>query len=166
MLVAFVTVFGVIFLVFRSWRFGALAILPNLFPVLAVFGVMGWLDISLNVATVMLASVALGVVDDDTIHFIGRYRREVADGAGTVQAVETASMNEGRAALTTTLINALAYTVLMVSDYRPTAWFGSLLATTMILAFIAEVFIVPAVIALLPRVFGAPVVAARIRVTA
>ena len=75
---AFVTVFAVIFLVFRSWRFGLLAIVPNLFPVLAVFGVMGWLDISLNVATVMLASVALGVVDDDTIHFISRYRRETA----------------------------------------------------------------------------------------
>lgn len=83
-----------------------------------------------------------------------------------MQAVETAAMNEGRAALTTTVINTLSYTVLMVSDYRPTAWFGSLLATTMILAFIAEVFVVPAVIALLPRVFGSPIVAARIRMTA
>ena len=163
---AFVTVFAVIFVVFRSARFGLLAIVANAFPVIVVLGVMGWLGISLNVATVMVASVALGIVDDDTIHFIGRYRREVAKGAETVQAIETASMNEGRAALTTTVINALSYTVLMASDYRPTAWFGSLLATTMILAFIAEVFVVPAVIALLPRVFGAPVVAARIRMTA
>ena len=123
---------------------------------------MGWLDISLNVATVMVASVALGIVDDDTIHFIGRYRREVAGGAGTQQAIETASMHEGRAALTTTIINALGYTVLMVSEYRPTAWFGSLLAVTMALAFIAEVFLVPAVIALLPRIFGAPAIARRL----
>jgi predicted RND superfamily exporter protein len=75
-------------------------------------------------------------------------------------------MNEGRAALTTTVINALSYTVLMASDYRPTAWFGSLLAVTMVLAFIAEVFVVPAVIRLLPRVFGAPVVASSLRVPA
>jgi uncharacterized protein len=163
---AFVTVFAVIFVVFRSARFGFLGIVANAFPVLVVLGLMGWLGISLNVATVMVASVALGIVDDDTIHFIGRYRREVANGAETLQAVETASMNEGRAALTTTVINALSYTVLMVSDYRPTAWFGSLLATTMVLAFIAEVFVVPAVIALLPRVYGAPVVAARVRVPA
>jgi predicted RND superfamily exporter protein len=54
----------------------------------------------------------------------------------------------------------------MVSDYRPTAWFGSLLAVTMVLAFIAEVFLVPAVIATLPRVFGAPVVAERVRLSA
>ena len=159
---AFVTVFAVIFLVFRSARFGALGIIANVFPVIVVLGIMGWLDISLNVATIMVASVALGIVDDDTIHFIGRYRREVAQGAGTQQAVETAAMNEGRAALTTTIINALGYTVLMASEYRPTAWFGSLLAVTMALAFLAEVFIVPAVISLLPRIYGAPAIARRL----
>jgi predicted RND superfamily exporter protein len=152
---AFLTVFAVIFVVFRSAKFGVLAIVANTFPVVAVLGLMGWLEISLNVATVMVASVALGIVDDDTIHFIGRYRREVAQGGGALDAVELASMHEARAALTTTIINALSYTVLMVSEYRPTAWFGSLLALTMVLAFIAEVFLVPAVIATFPRVFGA-----------
>ena len=78
---AFVTVFGVIFIVFRSFRFGILTIVPNLLPVVAVLGVMGYLGITLNIATVMVASVALGVVDDDTIHFINRYRREVASGS-------------------------------------------------------------------------------------
>ena len=152
---AFVTVFAVIFLIFRSWRFGLLAIIPNLFPVLAVFGVMGWLDISLNVATVMLASVALGVVDDDTIHFISRYRRETARGASTVEAIETATAHEGRAALTTAIINSCAFAVLALSEYRPSAWFGGLLALTMIVAFLAEIFVLPATIRLLPRLFGA-----------
>ena len=80
---AFVTVFGVIFLVFRSARFGVLGIVANALPVAAVLGLMGWLGISLNIATVMVASVALGIVDDDTIHFIGRFRREAAAGATT-----------------------------------------------------------------------------------
>jgi predicted RND superfamily exporter protein len=159
---AFLTVFAVIFVVFRSAKFGALGIVANTFPVITVLGCMGWLGISLNVATVMVASVALGIVDDDTIHFIGRYRREVSSGAGTLEAIELASMHEGRAALTTTIINALSYTVLMVSEYRPTAWFGSLLAVTMALAFITEVFLVPAVIARLPRLLGAPAVARRL----
>jgi len=70
------------------------------------------------------------------------------------RAIEVAAAHEGRAALTTTIINALSYTVLMVSSYRPTAWFGSLLAATMVLAFIAEVIIVPAVISLFPQAFG------------
>lgn len=156
---AFVTVFAVIFVVFRSARFGVLGIVANTFPVMVVFGLMGWMDISLNVATIMVASVTLGIVDDDTIHFIGRYRREIAGGMSTFDAVQTAAMHEGRAALTTTIINALGYAVLMVSEYRPTAWFGSLLALSMVVAFLAEVLLVPAIIGLFPRVFGAPALA-------
>jgi uncharacterized protein len=152
---AFFTVFSVIFVVFRSARFGALTIVPNVLPVLAVLGVMGYLDISMNIATVMLASVALGVVDDDTIHFINRYRREVAAGATTDEAIQTATAHEGRASLTTALINSCGFGALLLSEYRPTAWFGGLLALTLVVAFLAEVFILPATIKLTPRLFGA-----------
>ncbi|WP_291987240.1 MMPL family transporter [Luteitalea sp.] len=152
---AFVSVFGVIFLVFRSFRFGVLAIVPNLVPVLVVLGAMGWLDISMNVATVMVASIALGVVDDDTIHFISRYRREARNGRTTDQAIAIATEEEGRASLTTAIINTLAFSVLLLSDYRPSGWFGGLLALTMAVAFLAEVFLLPAMIKLLPRWFAA-----------
>jgi predicted RND superfamily exporter protein len=152
---AFITVFAVIFIIFRSVRFGFLTIAPNLLPVLAVLGVMGFLGISMNIATVMVASVALGIVDDDTIHFINRYRREVAAGAATDEAIEIATVHEGKASLTTAVINSLAFGVLLLSEYKPTAWFGGLLALTMVVAFLAEVFILPATIKLLPRVFSA-----------
>jgi uncharacterized protein len=152
---AFVTVFAVIFVVFRSARFGVLGIVANALPVAAVLGLMGWMGISLNIATVMVASVALGIVDDDTIHFIGRFRREAAAGASTETAIEMATVHEGRASLTTAVVNSLGYAVMMFSAYKPTAWFGGLLALTMAVAFLAEVFVVPAVIMLLPRVFGA-----------
>ena len=152
---AFIAVFAVIFIIFRSVRFGILTIAPNVLPVLAVLGVMGFLGISMNIATVMVASVALGVVDDDTIHFINRYRREVAAGAGTDEAIEAATVHEGRASLTTAIINSLGFGVLMFSEYKPTAWFGGLLGLTMAVAFLAEVFILPATIKLLPQLFGA-----------
>ena len=160
---AFVTVFAVIFLIFRSWRFGLLAIVPNLFPVLAVFGVMGWANISLNVATIMLASIALGVVDDDTIHFISRFRRDTAAGMSSEDAIEEATAHEGRASLTTAVINSLAFAVLAFSEYKPTAWFGALLGLTMLVAFLAEIFILPATIMLLPGLFGADAVHAKRR---
>jgi predicted RND superfamily exporter protein len=151
---AFVTVFAVIFIVFRSARFGVLGVIANAVPVLAVLGLMGWMDISLNVATVMVASVALGIVDDDTIHFINRYRRETARRASSANAIELATVHEGRASLTTALVNSLGFGLMVFSEYRPTAWFGGLLALTMAVAFIAEVFIVPAVITVLPRIYG------------
>ena len=147
--------FAVIFLVFRSARFGVLAIVANALPVAAVLGLMGWIGISLNVATVMVASVALGIVDDDTIHFIGRFRREAAAGATSEEAIEMATVHEGRASLTTAVVNSLGYGIMMFSAYKPTAWFGGLLALTMAVAFLAEVFVVPALIMLMPRIFGA-----------
>jgi hypothetical protein len=152
---AFITVFGVIFIVFKSARFGVLGIVANALPVAAVLGVMGWLGISLNIATVMVASVALGIVDDDTIHFIGRFRREAAGGATSEQAIEVATAHEGRASLTTAIVNSLGYGIMLFSSYKPTAWFGGLLALTMAVAFLAEVFVVPSVIVLWPRIFGA-----------
>jgi predicted RND superfamily exporter protein len=94
-------------------------------------------------------------VDDDTIHFINRYRREVARGAGTDEAIETATLHEGRASLTTAMINSAAFGVLLFSEYKPTAWFGGLLGLTMVVAFLAEVFILPATIKLLPGFFSA-----------
>ena len=118
---------------------------------------MGYLDISMNVATVMVASVALGIVDDDTIHFINRYRREVSDGATTDEAIERATIYEGRASLTTAIINSCGFAVLFLSEYKPTAWFGGLLALTMGIAFLAEVFILPPLIKLLPRIYDARV---------
>jgi uncharacterized protein len=151
---AFLTVFGVIFLVFRSARFGVLAIVANTFPVLVILGFMGWLGITLNIATIMVASVTLGVVDDDTIHFINRYRREAEQGATTEAAIETATAHEGRASLTTAIINTLAYGILAFSSYKPTSWFGGLLALTMAVAFLAEVIIVPAVITTVRGVFA------------
>ena len=152
---AFITVFAVIFVVFRSARFGLLGIVANALPVCAVLGIMGWLGISLNVATVMVASVALGVVDDDTIHFIGRFRRETAAGVGSEEAIHLATMHEGRASLTTAIISSLGFGIMMFSSYKPTAWFGGLLALTMVVAFLAEVFLVPALITVLPRIFDA-----------
>jgi predicted RND superfamily exporter protein len=64
-------------------------------------------------------------------------------------------MQEGRAALTTAIINCCAFAVLTLSEYRPSAWFGGLLALTMVMAFLAEVFILPATIKVFPRLFGA-----------
>jgi predicted RND superfamily exporter protein len=151
---AFVTVFATLFLLFRSVRYGALAIIPNVLPVLAVLGAMGWLGITINVATVMVASVALGIVDDDTVHYLNRLRHELASGATLTQAIGTAAGTEARAAFTTAVINGCGFGVLLLSDYRPAAWFGGLLAVTLSAAFLTELFLLPAIASLgrsLPR---------------
>jgi hypothetical protein len=141
---AFVTVFAVIFLVFRRTRFGILSMIPNVVPVAVILGLMGWLDITLNIATVMVASIALGVIDDDTVHFIVRYRREVAAGSDMEAAIETAIVDEGGAALLAAIVNTLAFGITISSPYKPTAFWGYLMSLTMALAFIGEVVLLPA----------------------
>jgi predicted RND superfamily exporter protein len=150
---AFATVFAVVVLLFRSVPFGIIGVVANALPAVAVLGVMGWTGISLNVATVMVASVALGIVDDDTIHFIGRFKKETEAGLSAEEAIEVATAHEGWASLIATVINSVAYGVLVLSSYRPSAWFGGLLALTMVIALLAEVFAVPAIIMLAPRWF-------------
>ena len=145
---AFVSIFAAMFVVFRSVRFGLLALVPNVFPVVAVLGAMGWFNISLNVATVMVAGVALGVVDDDTVHFLTRFRHDIAGGVPVDAAAHHAAASEGRAAFMTALINSAGFAVLMLSEYKPSAWFGGLLALTLVVAFLAEVLILPATITL------------------
>jgi predicted RND superfamily exporter protein len=148
---AFVAVFAAFVVILRSVRLGVVALVPNLFPVLIVLGTMGWLGISLNVATVMVASVALGVVDDDTVHFMHRFRHQREAGDTVDEAVALAAVIEGRAAATIAVVTSCGFAVLMLSEYRPSAWFGGLLALTMIVALITEILVLPAVLKLVAR---------------
>jgi len=112
---------------------------------------MGWFGISVNVATVMVASVALGVVDDDTVHFLHRLRHQLRAGRTVAEAASDAGTIEGGAALITAIVNSCGFAVLFFSDYRPSAWFGGLLALTLGIAFLAEVFLLPATVTLAQR---------------
>jgi predicted RND superfamily exporter protein len=150
---AFVMVFAVIFMMFRSVRYGMVSIVPNLTPVILVLGLMGWLSISLNVATVMVASIALGVIDDDTVHFLMSYRRERRRGVDPEGAIGHAMLEAGGAAFVSAAINCLAFGVAMFSVYKPTAYWGGLLALIMLLAFLSEILLLPACLRLARRLF-------------
>jgi predicted RND superfamily exporter protein len=141
---AFVLVFAVIFMLFRSVRYGLISIVPNLTPVILILGLMGWLSISLNVATVMVASIALGVIDDDTVHFLMNYRRSRDHGIEPEDALEHAILDAGAAAFVSAIINCLGFGAAVFSEYKPTAYWGGLLALIMLLAFLSEILLLPA----------------------
>lgn len=142
--IAFLTVILFMFLFFRSWKYGALSILPNLFPIILVLGIMGLTGITLNVATVTVSSVALGIAVDDTIHFISRFKRERRMmGHDRIQSLENTTIHVGRAVVSTSVINILGFSVLVISDFVPTVYFGSLVALTMGLALIGDLVYLP-----------------------
>ena len=140
---AVVLILGCIALALRSWRLGLLAAIPNVLPPLMIFGLMGWSGIALSTATTMIASVALGLMVDDTIHLLYRYRRERQAGHATTQALQVTVRETGRALIFTTLILTLGFWAGILGSFKPTVFFSLLTGLAMVLALLADLLLVP-----------------------
>ncbi|MGD9239436.1 MAG: efflux RND transporter permease subunit [Desulfobacterales bacterium] len=142
---AYVLIIGILFLAFWSIKYGGLSILPNLLPVTLIMGIMGWSGIALNNTTVMVASVALGIAVDDTVHYIARFRKERRSKKLTVQdALRKTTVSLGCAIIFTSMINITGFLILLVLAFQPTREFGLLISCAMFLALIGDLIILPA----------------------
>ena len=139
--------------VFRSLRVGLIALMPNLSPVLLTLGAMGWLGILLDYSKVGIAAVAMGIAVDDTIHLVTRYRHEFNLRGDYAEALMAAMQDVGRALVITSITLACGFLVLMLSILDATAVKGILLATTVVMALVADFLLMPALI-LTFRPFG------------
>lgn len=138
---------GVIFLImsamFTSFKGGFIALVPNLIPIVLMFGVMGYLGVPLNPGTAMVAVIAVGIAIDGTIHLFARYNdlcRRTADYRGAVQETVQA---EAVPMVTTSLGLALGFGILLISNFTVIAQFGALSAATMLFALFANLLITP-----------------------
>jgi hypothetical protein len=134
---------------FRSLRLGLLAMIPNVVPVIALFGVMGWAGIDLNVATSLIAVVAVGIAVDDTIHYLTTFRSELRRGGGRRAAVERTLHLVGRPIVITTMALCAGFLVPCVSRFQPIRQFGMLTSFTMAVALLADLLLLPALLATL-----------------
>jgi predicted RND superfamily exporter protein len=105
------------------------------------------LDIPLDAATVMIASVAIGIADDDTIHFLSCFRREKRAGRDTLTAIHNSFQNAGRAITFTSVVSASGFAILLLAEFRPIQYFGLLAGLTMITGWMGDVFVLPACVA-------------------
>ncbi len=136
---------GVCFaLAFRSARIALIALVPNVIPVFVTAGAMVLLGWRLDVATVMVASVALGIIDDDTIHLTHAYLRGLEAHGDPQRALEHAMHAAGRPTLLASVILAGGFAALALSDFQPTAHFGALVALTVVCAVFADLIVLPA----------------------
>jgi predicted RND superfamily exporter protein len=131
----------------RSWVWAGAAMVPTLFPVLVTLGVMGLAGVYLDMGTAMIAAVVLGLAIDDTVHLLTQYRRRLAAGQAPAQAIRDAALHVGRAVVTTSLALALGFFVLTLSSWESVASFGFLSGIAILVALVANLVILPAVIA-------------------
>jgi predicted RND superfamily exporter protein len=131
-------------------RLAFLALLPNLWPVVGVLGIMGWAEIPLDIATVMVASVVLGLAVDDTLHTLGHFRTLAPGRCASRAVIRTLSLT-APAYLLTGVILVAGFGVCALSDFAPTARFGYLAAFAIVLAVIGDLFLLPALLSLTPQ---------------
>ena len=143
---AFVMIAGVMTVVFRDLRAGLYTMLPNVWPVAIVFGVMGWLRIPLDIGTMMTAGVAMGVCVDDTVHFANWFRRATRMGMQRREAVIWAYEQSAGAIYQSTLIVALGLATFSMSSFMPTQRFGLLMGTLLFFGLIADLVLTPAML--------------------
>lgn len=133
----------------RSLRDSLLCMIPNLSPVLLIFILMGVSGIWLDMGTAMIASVAVGIAVDDTIHIYHGFIHRVRRGINPVFAMARTYRQAGRAVMTTTLILGLQFFILVVSAFVPTSNFGLLTATGLVAALLFDVLLFPAILLLI-----------------
>jgi predicted RND superfamily exporter protein len=138
-----------IFLVFslqlRSLGLGAIAMIPNVAPILLSLGIMGFAGINLDSMTCMVASIAIGLAVDDSIHFVTRIRRRLHAGLPMRQSLRGATIEVGRALVYTSMTLCLGFGVMMLATFVGIFYFGLLCTLTVAFALIADLVLLPVV---------------------
>ena len=139
----FLAIFLMFIVLFRSVKLSLIALVPNLVAVPLVLGLMGGLDIPLDFMTITIAAIAIGIGVDDTIHYVHRFGEEVAVDWDYQAAVSRSHDSIGRAMYYTTVTITIGFSILMLSKFVPTIYFGILTAFAMMIALVANFTVLP-----------------------
>lgn len=131
-------------IVFRSFEYMALAIIPNVIPLVMTAAIMGFFQIDLSTGTAMIASVVLGVAVDDTIHYLSAYRKSVRHTGDCRLSLRRTTASTGFALVSTTLALSLGFWVAIFGSFQPTVYFALLSGLTMWFALICDLLVLPA----------------------
>jgi predicted RND superfamily exporter protein len=142
--IAFVVITLLMMLLIGSVRLGLVAMLPNLAPILCALGLMGWLGLPLDIFTMLIGSIALGLAVDDTIHFMHNYRGYLEAGCDSRAAIQRTLETAGRAMLLTTLVLSSGFLIFTLSSMSNIFNFGMLTAFAVAVALLADFLLAPA----------------------
>ena len=146
LLLAFITIAIVFCFVLRNVRAGFLVMVPNVFPIMIVFGFMGWVGILVDVGTMMTASVAMGVTIDNTMHYLTWFRKSIDAGLQPRQAALAAYERSATAMTETTLICGFGLAAFAFSTFTPTQMFGKMMLAILLVSLFADLIFLPAIL--------------------
>ncbi len=143
---AVLIIFGMMVVLFRSWRLGLLTLPPNLIPLIGTVGWMALRGIPLNAATVIVFSISLGLAVDASIHILARYREETSNRALRSVAILRAARSTGRGIVVSSVTLMLGFGVMLLSSFIPVRRFGELIAVTVGLSLVSTLIVQPALL--------------------
>jgi predicted RND superfamily exporter protein len=139
----FLAIMAMFLVLFRSIKIAVTAIIPNLLSAILILGLMGWFNIPLDLMTITIAAITVGIGVDDTIHYVHRFRHEFAVDRDYWAAINRCHRSIGRAIYYTSVTIMLGFSILVLSQFIPTIYFGILTSLAMLVALVANMTLLP-----------------------
>ena len=143
LLVVFSVIAFMLLLIFKSFKIMIIGLIPNIFVASSVVGILGLLKIPLDIMTITVAAISVGMAVDNTIHYIYRYKKEMKITHSVEMALLNAHTTTGRAIFYTAATIATGFSILSLSNFFPTQLFGIFTALAMLIAFISSLSLLP-----------------------
>jgi len=144
---------GMFWILFGSVKVALIAIVPNLLAVGAVLGFMGWLNIPLDMMTITIAAISMGIAVDNTIHYTYRFKKEFMLNREYIKTLHLCHGSIGYAMYYTSVTIIIGFSILVLSNFLPTIYFGLLTGLAMLIALFASLTLLPQLLVVL-RPFG------------
>jgi predicted RND superfamily exporter protein len=149
--IALIAIFIILIIVLKSLRLGLLALVPNVFPLIIGAGVYSLSGEYLDIASVLIVSVCLGIAVDDSIHFLFEYQKYRKDNFSINRAFEIIFTNTAPSLFNTTLLIAIGFGSFIMADYIPNAKFGIMVSVVLSFALLADFVVLPALLYIFER---------------
>ena len=145
--IALVLISGLLVFAMRSTKMGIVSLVPNLVPAIIAFGIWGIFVGQVGMSLAMVAGMTLGIVVDDTVHFLSKYLRAREEkGLSTEEAIRYAFANVGRALVTTTIVLGFGFSVMAFSSFSLNSDMGIMTALTIVVALVVDFLLLPALL--------------------
>ena len=138
----------VMLIIFKRPKLLWVFILPNILPVMLVVGLMGWIGINIDIGVAIAGAIIIGVAVDDTIHFLVKYFDARKRGLGLEESFDEVLRYAGKAILFTTLILSISFSLFAFSTFTPNENFGIVTASALLIAFVIDLLLLPALLSL------------------
>ncbi len=142
LLIAFLVISLIIGLLFKSLKMVAIALIPNILPLLFIAGIMGFAGVDMNMSTSIVFTIAFGIAVDDTIHFLSKYKLEITRNQPQ-KALHYTFLSTGKAIIITTVILFFGFAALMFSDFTSTYYIGFFVSLILLFAVLCDLFLLP-----------------------